>query len=397
MAVDPHDVREPGEGDALSLEALLARKTPRARRALQIASLIVVCMLAAGLVFRQYRLGHASFPGSPIATPVAMAALVESNTTWGTLTFDGKRLGGPPPKAVTIASGNHVLTLSAPPFALATCKLTATVEVGSVTFDLRGPCHVGSIDLGSATMVIAFSLSSANLTAVEQSAALQTMTSGLARLEAHVIVPTGDFYVSGIDAQGNILSRRAAAPLAGTLDVVLQQSTGGLDPLCGGSECGEPWAAPPASGNHVWALDGLLSLHWHFADGRGKVVGDASFDVNTPLLLYLAPDGANSWRLAGADGSPVAAPDIPAAATCAAGATIVGPGGRALLSVQDVRGTVSHGCEIAMQTQNGAAAGVYLWRFGALLASDARAHLFAPALPLAPPSESAAVGSLSAQ
>jgi hypothetical protein len=50
------------------------------------------------------------------------------------------------------------------------------------------------------------------------------------------------------------------------------------------------------------------------------------------------------------------------------------------------------GCELALQTAQGANAGHFVWRFGVLLAADRPAHTLLPSLPLAPASELAAVG-----
>ena len=111
-------------------------------------------------------------------------------------------------------------------------------------------------------------------------------------------------------------------------------------------------------------------------------MGNAVYRVPDEVQTYLTY-ASGAWQLAQADGSPATAIDIAPASLCGAGSEELGSIGRALLSVRSVRGDLTQGCLIQMQSQNGTAEGLYLWRLGVLLAADAQAHTLLPALPVA--------------
>ncbi len=384
------------ERQTTSLESLLARKASPRRRGLQLAAVMVVCAVLVLLVFHQSLTGTLTSTapsGPPSANRVARIA---SDTTWGTLLLNGKALAGPPEQTLTLSPGSDTLTLLAPPFAAETCEIVAATSAeGGVPAVTQGPCGVEPLAARAdtagghaASAQITFLLGGGDLPAAARAAAQEVLSQGLDTLRQRLTVSPGDYFATGLDADGNDISARAAAPLTALLDFTLDPAP--RNATCGFPDCGSPFVAPSAGGAPLWSVQIFLRLRWRFYDAAGRPAGEVAYDVPGPVQTYLAYTGG-AWRLAQADGSLASVLDVAPADLCIAATDEVGNIGRALLSVRSVRGSLTQGCLIQMQSQSGSAEGLYLWRFGALLAANAQAHRLLPALPIAPPAEVAAV------
>lgn len=396
---------------ATTLEALLERRTSRRRRAFQLASLGLALVGGVALLAQQLLFAR-SQPMPPAPIGAGPTVIVDANTTWGTLTLNGKRLSGPPPQFVTLAAGGDTLILNVPPFATETCQIIAAGDDSAPPTVERGPCVTelppASAAVGSARAAAAhvtFLVGGGALTSADLAAAQVALAGGLSVLQQQMTVAPGAYFASGFDVQGNAIDVRAPAPLTARLTVTLDPTP--RDIVCGPLDCGTRFGATPAGAGQVWSLQVALRLRWSFFDARGAPVGAVDYDVPSPFQTYLTYGGTSvvanvgtgaaagagasnsvnvgaSWRLAQADGSPATALDIAPASLCGAGSEELGSIGRALLSVRSVRGTLTQGCLIQMQSQDGTAEGLYLWTFGALLAADAQAHRLLPTLPIAP-------------
>jgi hypothetical protein len=103
------------DDESTALETVLARTSSLRHRALQLGALVSALAVVGVLLARQFR---AAPPASPQPTPSGPGVLtvIESNTTWGMLTVNGRRLPGPPPQTATLRGTDNVVTLDALPF-----------------------------------------------------------------------------------------------------------------------------------------------------------------------------------------------------------------------------------------------------------------------------------------
>ncbi len=143
-----------------------------------------------------------------------------------------------------------------------------------------------------------------------------------------------------------------------------------------------------------------VSDQWQFTPLSG---GQASRSALSPpawsLRLVLRADPVNGWDVdqqrteqLNGFGLPFALP----ATICRAGADVLAK--RVTLNPYSLSVVSDHGlvgCELHLTSGDGASQGYYVWRFGVLLAADARAQVLRPDLPLAPPSALIAVGATS--
>jgi hypothetical protein len=139
-----------------------------------------------------------------------------------------------------------------------------------------------------------------------------------------------------------------------------------------------------------------VALRWRFTTASGQVVSDVTFPSSLmPLNVSLSYQSSAGWRLAaplasGSDESQQLSQLI-----CDTGSQMLTMVQREAHSGSDwtvsvLRDQGVAGCVLEL-TQNAADLGHFVWRFGALLAGDARAHGVLPMLPVASPVDLAAV------
>ena len=150
-----------------------------------------------------------------------------------------------------------------------------------------------------------------------------------------------------------------------------------------------------ALSGQIWEVATPAALRWRFTDASGHVVSDVTFPSATTLPLYLSYAAATGWQLESPTQAQLsqALTDLicPTGEQLLAGVlagTPLGNGGDWNLIVLHDQGGA--GCELELAEQ-GIDQGHFVWRFGVLLAADARAHSVLPALPVARPSDLAAV------
>ncbi len=255
--------------------------------------------------------------------------------------------------------------------------------------------------------------------------AYATAGQALTTASLHTVVPTGQYYATGMDPQGHLLARLATTPLQAEVRFALPTSptgpTGATDP-CGGSMlCGglpfNPGITLPA-GQWIWSVAiAAFTASWRYTSHSGTVTMSPSLlsPTGTQLLLTYDPS-TREWSIIAqppATGSPGTAGtpsptggagpgspslvDLLTPGLCEIGSEQVDAQAQAQgetsygTSISQDRGVA--GCEIQVLTGNSSTLhGTFLWRFGVLLAVDKGAHTLAPWLPLAPPAEIAAVG-----
>jgi hypothetical protein len=145
---------------------------------------------------------------------------------------------------------------------------------------------------------------------------------------------------------------------------------------------------------HQWAIEVLLALRWHFSTASGATVSDVLFQGYNPFLqeqtsatLYLSLNGAGDWAISHNAPVPDTADQL-AGSFCAIGQNILwqvaAPGENGSIELLQDRG--AQGCKWAEQVNN-VDQGTFIWRFGVLLAADAKTHAAYPQLLVAPPAE----------
>ncbi len=227
------------------LEAVLTRRSPRPRRILQLASVLVAVGIVVGLVVNSLvplrSLPALLMPATATPDPSLIStALITRSVTWGTLTLNGKVVAGSASGHVTLRRGDNTLTLTAPPFSQRTCHITAPIyfpmNMGYESGVARGNCTAAftsingcpptatpeecvggqfrqvSIDMGPNADDLPLDLRRGAVTYLRQA------LSNLARFTTSV--PQGHFVATSFDpASRTIQSQRAAAPLTAELTV----------------------------------------------------------------------------------------------------------------------------------------------------------------------------------
>lgn len=392
------------DSEGTSLETVLARTPSRRRQALRFATLAAVLMVVSALLLRQYQAAQTVLPPPTLTRPVVMT-VIESNTTWGTLSVNGRRLPGPPPQIVTLHSADNVITLDAPPFAPVTCHVDveSSSEGGppvaistSVPACTSGPSNLFPSASTLGHSIIGFNLSDGGLPSEQRIAAQQAIARSLMAQELQATVPAGEYYAAGVDPQGRVIGRQASAPLSAIRDLVPPPLANEATP-CGDLSCTDVSFAPgQVPAGHVWSLQEPLFMQWRFTDASGAPVGEATVGPLPSLTEFWLSQQQGAWQVTLRQNLDSGGNTVYNDQLCQVGVTELG----AYTSTQAISGEIIHsegplGCGfIAIEAlpESSKVGGFFVWRFGALLAGDAQAHQLIPALPIALPREVAEAG-----
>jgi hypothetical protein len=243
-------------------------------------------------------------------------------------------------------------------------------------------------------VVVVLWFSSEDLPPSELARALANVTAPLQAVPLRTHVPIGDYFATGLDAQGQILGQRAAAPLQADLLV----TPTGLDDsgatFCNDTAAGCMLVPTPATAGQIgltWAVSASVTLQWQFTSSDGHVYHSAPNQAGNPIRLVLTYDAHVGWIVDQQGTEQLNGFGLPAAVMLAPYGTV--PTLLSNVAFQHGYGISSlydHGIEgsdLQLQTTDGRTLGSFVWRFGVLLAADAPAHALLPDLPLAPPSE----------
>jgi hypothetical protein len=223
----------------------------------------------------------------------------------------------------------------------------------------------------------------------------------LAAQEVRATVPVGEYYATGFAQNGEELSALASASLRATEDLVpvppVSVPNGPPEP-CGELACGPPFGPGMVPAGHVWSTQEALAEQWRFTDASDAQVGQVGFGpLPFATKFWLASQTDGTWQATlmenPSTGGPATEQDIlcTAAQTAMAEYSVAGfnppsPG-------RVTEGRVGPlGCTFTISDQSGNDVGLFIWRFGVLLAGDPTAHRTIPALPIAPPREIAEAG-----
>jgi hypothetical protein len=390
------------------VEVLLHRRAPVRLRVAQTVALLVASAVVVSLVVRS--LPVASGPSlASVATPAPVPlgpVLVLSNVSTGSVIVNGRRLAGSPPLVASFRPGRNTLTLAAPPFRPLTCHVQwpGRQNDGGCAFptDIALPVDVAG-QLVWPMLVVVLPLRSVDLPGASQAQALTAATAALQRVPPSMRVAQGEYIATGQDRRGDIISQSTSTPLRADLLSATTTFNYVGDILCDAPGC-LPLSAI-TRGQHTarlsWVVAPQVAVRWQFSSGAGVVARSAPLPTLLPMPLLLRYDAQAGWIVDEATLTQLQGYELPAALAQTVCSTIddvpsvaaLQQQGFALARPPDLppsRGL--EGCELQLQTPQGAPAGRFVWRFGVLLAADAQTRLLLPGIPLAPASELAAVG-----
>jgi hypothetical protein len=143
----------------------------------------------------------------------------------------------------------------------------------------------------------------------------------------------------------------------------------------------------------VWSIAEPLFVQWRFVDMSGVLVGEAAsgplaFSVDFQLGL-----ASGQWQIVSMSGGASIEGVVQPGRVCELAVLMLRAYGIFASSgwSQPVVGPL--GCRFVLNDELGQPNnGLFVWRFGVLLAGDAKAHQLIPALPIAPPRETAEAG-----
>ncbi|HLV99059.1 MAG TPA: hypothetical protein VKT82_10330 [Ktedonobacterales bacterium] len=393
----------------VELETILNRPPSRRKRLAARVGLVLAAAAAVLVLLRGSILPP--WPTAP-PSPDPNTLLVLSNVNYGTVSINGKKQPWPLPLLMPMRGKTSAadITLSAPPFHAISCHVHLDAVALSITVSAAdrncSALPVSSVvPLARSGVVhtpifrLFLFLTPGDLPAGQQDQVTALLTQALTTRQ-EVTVPAFSYFATGFHAP-TITSQHASAPLRATASLALAISAEHLAASsCVRFICAqpiEPVTVVPASGQQ-WSVRVGVTLRWSFSDPSGAVVsdvpywGDASSDpVENTMSLFLTRTAAGDWTIS--QNAPVAHVSFQVQATfCSVGViilqqTLTSDASASIVTRND-RGV--QGCELQAFV-NGTSQGTFLWRFGVLLAADAKAHATYPPLPVAPPEEIAAV------
>ncbi len=383
----------------IELETLLSRPPSPRKRLAQVGLVLAACVVVL-VTFWNIIVPPGPPPRAVFIppTPTPRTVSIVSNTNYGTLTINGKTQRAAPPLTVTVRDQQpYIITLNAPPFQPRTCQFPPTKSIVPYGFH---PCNAGQTifqDQAALTMLEIF-LTLADLPK-EQQQQITTLIATKLTTQQTLSVPAQSTIVTGIKPDGTLTTRRVAGPLTASVSLVPSMSNPQRGVFCFSFTCIGPgaFADKGSPGGQFWQVQTPIALRWRFVTASGQVVSDLTFPTSPELLtLWLTYDAADGWHIAPQSSSQDALSQQLNQLACGTGVQMLAIQQARYLSgeswsINIVRNHGVVGCELAL-TRQGVDQGHFIWRFGALLAADARAHKTLPTLPRASADDAAAVG-----
>lgn len=396
----------PSEQDAgedlllIELDTLLNRPPSRRKRLIQ----IVLALAAFVVVLVTF--WNVIVPGTPPAPPVHVQPTqppptftIISNVNYETITINGQPQRGSVPLTIKMRSQPpYTITLDAPPFRTLTCRFPPPGPGTPNTFD---PCLETGTFIASqqAAYVLDMLFTLANLPAAQQQQITALIPQAIT-MQQTLTAPAQSTIVTGLNADGTINARRVTGPLRASVFLVpvTQTYQGQQGTFCNSFVCVDDTGAPlphASPSGHLWEVSTPVALRWRFTTASGQIVSDVTFPSNTMTNLSLSYDAATGWQIVPFPADEGSLSQQLTRLVCATGMQMLFVEQARYLSGEGWDEAILHdaginGCELAL-TQNNTDEGHFLWRFGALLAVDARAHSTLPTLPIASPADLAAV------
>jgi hypothetical protein len=284
----------------------------------------------------------------------------------------------------------------------ALAQLGAGGSTCQISFDV-----VTESNLVTSSYVLTFQFGLGELPVALQATTQDYVRRAIAPASLSLAVSSGQYYATGRDSKGMILSRQATTPLTAVVSSLLPtpQDLAASNAWCSEIICPAlgislVQAATPAHIDQLWVVQIPLIMSWQYLRPDGQRVGAGyQSQASVATTIGLVVDAQQQWQLA-----PFTSPQalveqqrqmIPEI-LCSTGINELS----SALQIQhagqlEVNSSADHGlagCEIHITHYNGTVTGKVVWRLGVLLAADEKTHTAYPWLPLAPQAEVAAVG-----
>ena len=403
------DIEECESDEGIDAEVLVHRRPSARKRAVQV-ELALLCGLAVLALF------HAITPVAvrpPTLTPLARTSrsqvTIVANLNFGSVTVNGKKLAGKPPFLFSAAPSGDTVIYVAPPFAPRSCHLFwygsgASAQLGAGGSNCQMSSETVRVSSWAVTSsyVLNFQFGLDDLPAALQATALDFVRQVITPASLPITVPRGQYYATGRDGRGMILSRQATTPLTAVISLLLftpqdlvASSSWCSELICPALDIPPVRAAIPAPAGQLWAVQIPSVMSWQFLLPDGQGVGtEHQSQTSSDATVVLALDAQQRWHLASFV-SPTAIVDerrlmIPNS-LCTTGMIELSS---ALQDHQagglELSTSIDHGlagCEIQITQTDGTVTGTAVWRLGVLLAADAKTHAAYSWLPTAPYAE----------
>lgn len=391
----PAEANSAEELPLIELESLLIRPPSRRKRLIQLG-LVGVVLTALVVTFWEILVPTHAPPARHSPPPTVL--IISSNISMGTISVNRLKQQGVFPMRVSLPSLATQVTLEAPPFRPVSCLLSAVQSTTPTESFHRCSLRQGTLTPPTGgpdwpALYVTILLTSADLPLAQQQQ-ISTLIPQVATFQQGSTVPTGAYVATGIAPNGVITSQltttplQAGASLTPSTSVAAQASWNCDTSLCYITTSLTP---PQTHPSQSWVIAVPLTLRWHFASTQGLVISDVSYAPQGHLLVSLSYSETIGWQKTQSEPGGEFANQI-SAQSCGIGA---------LLLQSELRGTGwtlttiqeqgMDGCTLEAQ-QNGVDQGHFLWRFGVILAIDAKAQATLPDLPIAPPEEVAESG-----
>ena len=402
------DIKEGESDEGIDVEVLIHRRPSARKRVVQVG-LALLCGLAVLALF------HAITPAAtrsltltPLARWSRSQVTIVANLNFGSVTVNGKKLVGKPPFLFSAAPSGDTVMYSAPPFALRTCRVFwygtgASAQLGAGGSNCQmsyETVRVSSWVTSSYVLNVQFGLD--DLPAALQATALDFVRQVMTPASLSITVPRGQYYATGRDGRGMILSRQATTPLTAVISLLLPtpqdlvaSSLWCSELICPALDIPPVRAAIPVPAGQLWAVQIPLVMSWQFLLPDGQRVGtEHQSQISSDATVVLALDAQHHWRLApfvSPTGILVERRQMIPNSLCITGMNELSS---ALQDHQagglELSTSIDHGlagCEIQITQTDGTVTGTAVWRLGVLLAADAKTHAAYSWLPTAPYAE----------
>jgi hypothetical protein len=382
----------------IELETLLERQPSRRKRLVQI-SLVLAALVVIFVTFRGSILPQTPSASIILVQPSESPLTVNliSNVNYGALTIDGQPRRGAPPLTMKMrGQPPYNITLNAPPFQPLTCAFPPPATRAPYIFN---PCNAWQtyIPNQQAMTQLEMLFTLADLPAAQRQQIIGLFAGGFS-IQSAIPVPAQSAIIASFNQDGTITSTRMSGPLEASVSLVpgTQSDQRGL--FCFSYTCVglSAFSSNPSASGQLWGVSTPVSLRWRFTTPSGQVVSDVTFPTSPMLLrVFLSYNKTTGWQIAPLSSSTLSLKNQMTQLICSTGIQMLGIERARFLSGQGWDMAPLHdqgvqGCELEL-TQNSSDEGHFLWRFGALLAADAKAHSILPMLPVASPDELAAV------
>lgn len=400
-APDPAEDQAGEELPLIELETLLNRPPSWRKRLTQLGLLLVTGIMLLVMFQGNSPLRKLAPPSDPQPNTLPPVLFINSNVNYGTVTINGKKQADTLPIVAAVHGDAFTIRLDAPPFRPISCHLRLSQLPPSGASAGGRDCFAFLNSSAEQEYQVNITMTLDDLPPAQQSQITAMLTRTLAT-ERALTVPAGSYIATSFSQASTIItSQRVSAPLQASATVApFAPWNPADDPLCVGIIC--PWMPPSGDiytfSGHQWAITVKLALRWRFSSASGVAISDVVFQeggvfdqIASPLNLSLFLNQAGNWTISQNPPTPDASNQLQDA-FCVTGENILrqatGAGPHISMGITYDQG--APGCEVLVQVNN-TGEGIFLWRFGVLLAANSRAHTMYPALPIAPPAEIAAV------